>query len=77
MMDLASSFNSALESAIYIVGGASFDKNEFKRNVAGRVAYAPLFMVDVSSRKRQERRFLCLSWFFILESTLLLVRACP
>ncbi len=25
--------------------GASFDKKEFKRNVAGNVAYAPLFTV--------------------------------
>ncbi len=33
--DSVSSFNSALESGIYVVGGASFDKKEFKRNVAG------------------------------------------
>jgi hypothetical protein len=39
-------FNSAKESDIYVAGGASFDKKEFKRNVAGSVAYAPLSMVE-------------------------------
>ena len=29
--DSVSSFNSAPESGIYVVGGASFDKKEFKR----------------------------------------------
>jgi hypothetical protein len=39
--DSVSSFNSALESGIKVVRGASFDKKEFKRNVAGSGAYAP------------------------------------
>jgi len=30
---------------IYVVGGASFDKKEFKRNVVGSVAYALLSTV--------------------------------
>jgi hypothetical protein len=39
--DSVSLFNSALESGIKVVRGASFDKKEFKRNVAGSGAYAP------------------------------------
>ena len=35
--DSVSSFNSASESDIWVVRGASFDKKEFKRNVAGRL----------------------------------------
>jgi hypothetical protein len=39
MTDSVSSFNSALESVIKVVRGASFDKKEFKRNVAGSGAF--------------------------------------
>jgi hypothetical protein len=39
--DSVSSFNSALDSGIKVVRGASFDKKEFKRNVVGSGAYAP------------------------------------
>ena len=41
------SFNSASESGIEDVRGASFDKKEFKTNVVGSVAYAPLFTVEL------------------------------
>ena len=39
--DSVSLFNSASESGIKVVRGASFDKKEFKRNVAGSGAYPP------------------------------------
>jgi hypothetical protein len=48
--DSASSFNSASESGIKVVRGASFDKKEFKRNVAGSGAYAPTTTVEVCKR---------------------------
>ena len=32
-------FNSALESVMWLVRGASFDKKEFKRNLVGSVSY--------------------------------------
>jgi hypothetical protein len=38
-----------LESGIKVVRGASFDKKEFKRNVAGSGAYAPTTTVLILS----------------------------
>ena len=44
--DLGSSFNSASESVMQFVRGASFDKKEFKRNLAGSGSYPPVYTVD-------------------------------
>jgi hypothetical protein len=43
--DLVSSFNSASESVMHFVRGASFDKKEFKRNLAGSGSYPPVYTV--------------------------------
>jgi hypothetical protein len=46
--DSVSSFNFASESGIKVVRGASFDKKEFKRNVAGSGAYLPTTTVAIA-----------------------------
>jgi hypothetical protein len=46
---LVSSFNSASESVMQFVRGASFDKKEFKRNLAGSGSYPPVYTVVASS----------------------------
>ena len=43
--DSVSLFNSASESGIKVVRGASFDKKEFKRNLAGSVSKTPVYTV--------------------------------
>jgi hypothetical protein len=45
-MDSDAELNEKTKSVMYFVRGASFDKKEFKRIVAGSGAYAPLFTVQ-------------------------------
>jgi hypothetical protein len=45
--DSDAELNDKTESVMSFIRGASFDKKEFKGNVAGSVAYAPLFTVVV------------------------------
>jgi hypothetical protein len=37
--------NDETKSVMYFVRGASFDKKEFKRNLAGSVSYPPVYTV--------------------------------
>ena len=48
MTDADPELNDETESIMLFVRGASFDKEEFKRNVMGSVSYAPASTVVIS-----------------------------
>jgi hypothetical protein len=44
-MDSDTELNDKTKSVMYFVRGASFDKKEFKRKLAGSVSYPPVYTV--------------------------------